>query len=176
MTQRRSMFLIFGFTVVASAWICHAGPFLRQQPGMSGELLSLAGLHQVQLHVEPLQPLLTSQGMTTISLNRMVRGRLREANIEVVDTANAPVVKITAWPGAEPALPKALAFNLRISLYQHATVERVKQRLFVPTYTDFNLGLDKAGKINETMKTSITVLLDRFLLAVSVATINASDR
>jgi hypothetical protein len=73
------------------------------------------------------------------------------------------------WTVTEKTLPDALAFNVRVSLYQMVHVERLDVRLFVPTFTDFVFGLDTGQAVGETAIQGVDWTLGKFLTTVRMA-------
>ena len=63
---------------------------------------------------------------------------------------------------AEPAIAGGLAFNIRLLLYQNIHVARLDRHLMVPTFSDFNVSLDRNDRIRDTAILALDHLLARF--------------
>ena len=152
------------------AVLCVGAPFLPVQRNVPDAMVSLASLTSVQLRVLPVSRDLVERGVT----ERLIRTRLETAlarmQIGIEVSPDAPTLEITATSVAEPAIPDALAFNVRLLLYQSAHVDRVGRKLVVPTFADFNVSLDRSGKIKETALLALDEMLERFKFVVKSAT------
>lgn len=63
---------------------------------------------------------------------------------------------------AEPAVAGGLAFNIRLLFYQNIYVERLDRQLMVPTFSDFNVSLDRNDRIRDAAILTLDHLLSRF--------------
>ena len=96
----------------------------------------------------------------------MIRSKLeemlQEMEVAIVKTPDAPMLEIMAIGVAEPAVAGGLAFNIRLLFYQNIYVERLDRQLMVPTFSDFNVSLDRNDRIRDAAILTLDHLLSRF--------------
>lgn len=119
--------------LIAMAWPLRAAPFVPEQPQLPDELLSLAGLDHVQLHLLDLPPSLTRAGLTKARLRAICVERFARDGIEVEDDPQLPGLDLWFKEVRDPGHPRMLCIITVISVAQPVQVPRLDRQMTVPT-------------------------------------------
>lgn len=174
----RLRLVVLSVTCSGLSLMCVASPIL---PGIEpnhglDDVISLAGLEQVRLDIKPIPRQLAAQQITVNLLRKRAVAALGNRELEVVEDSDAPTLEFTILEVSDPAVPGALAFSTRLSLFQNAQVDRLDRKLVVPTYTTSNISIDLNQKVKETFALSIEQVLERFSDAVRVGTLAVTGK
>ncbi|MAE66087.1 MAG: hypothetical protein CMJ18_17590 [Phycisphaeraceae bacterium] len=162
---------VFGIACGGAAVLCFAGPVLPSaNKRLPDPILSLANLKRVRVRVTPISPQLTRHDVTVQLVREKIETVLKEMRVTIVDDPEAPKLEFMTVVVVEPTIPEATAFNMRILLYQSTRIDRLDRSFIVPTYSDFNVSLDRTEKLRETAVVTLEQILSRFRKSVEDAT------
>ena len=155
--------LIFSWITCAGlALVCFGAPMVPGHKGLPDAVISLAHLKEVRLEITPVSQVLVELDVTDDLIRSKLEEILQEMGIAIVEDKDTPILEIMTIGVAEPAIADGLAFNMRLLLHQHIYIERLEQHLTVPTFSDFNVSLDRNDNIRNTAILTLDHLLTRF--------------
>ncbi len=149
--------------------VCFAAPVMPKKQ-LPDPILSLAGVKEVRVGITPVSHELREHDITKAFIRTTIETLLTERGIAIVEHENAPKLELMSIAVVEPTVPDATAFNMRLLFYQRTHVERLDRALVVPTFSDFNVSIDRNEKLKETAILTLEQLLSRFADKLDMAT------
>ncbi len=147
-------------------------PYTRGAPAkaVSDDVLSLANLESVHIHIDDLPPLLEKFDVTHEDVVERLKQRLVDAELRVVADEKTPQVRLRIEATHDPVAPEAIAFSMTISVMQRSHVERVDRHLRVPTYHHTRIGMFDRGQTTEMVRLCVGLVVEKLARKVAVAT------
>ena len=172
MTRCTSTIHWTGFLAVvgAVALAVVAAPVLPARPVLPTEVLSLAGLSQVQLDLKPFPDELLDADVRRDQVKASWRKRLARAGIEVTTEPDAPTLSLRVDVVTERSVPAAMTTLVFISLEQDVQVKRLGRDTVLPTFTHYSVNLESKDRMTELFGPLIDGVLDKFIMLVERAT------
>lgn len=158
--------------LVAASWLI-AAPILPQRH-VTDEVRSLADLSRVRLAVEEVPATLAAHDIHTNDIRGAWSRRLRVAGIEQTDDRSAPRLWVKMIGGSDPTRPGSVAYTLMVELSQAVRVERLDQKLVVPTYTDVYAGMGTPETVADAVAGTVRSAAKGFVGAVKDGTVARS--
>ncbi|MAE66265.1 MAG: hypothetical protein CMJ18_18495 [Phycisphaeraceae bacterium] len=134
------------------------------------DLRSLSGLSHVRVSVDALPPNLRRMGVTRKSAVARLSNRLRAGDIEIVEDQAMPLVLLRFEEALDVSAPRAIGFSATISLEQSAHVDRIQQRLRVPTFHHTRIALFDQEEAVKMIPVAIELVVDHLLAGVKATT------
>ena len=136
---------------LAGGWWVSAGPVLPKPPKPSDEMISLAGIKQFRLNVQPVLGFSKDVKSITEFAEKVFREQAELAGFEIGQDSDLPSVTLTVIGNSDPDLPEALSLYVAISVYQPVYMDRLERKLVVPTATILKPELTTQGRLLDTL-------------------------
>ncbi|MAE67286.1 MAG: hypothetical protein CMJ18_23740 [Phycisphaeraceae bacterium] len=153
--------------------VCVAAPIMGRGQRMRGEDLSVGRLETVSVLAYPAPEWIRRRGVNRDDLAVMLRRRMTEAGIPVVDEPDdeVPTLKIVILDAEhQPADDPKRGFCVHLTLEQRVHVERLDRKLNLPTWSTLHLGVVAPDDVNEGVKAGLKQVMDHFLKMNRIAT------
>ena len=154
--------------VVALAVV--AAPVLPTRRALPREVLSLAGLTDVQLDLKPFPEALLDAGVQRDQVEASWRKQLAAAGIEVTTEPDAPTLSLRVDVVTERSVPSAMTTLVFISLEQDVQLKRLERDMVLPTFTHYSVNLESKDRMNKMFRPLIDGVLGKFIMLVERAT------
>ena len=125
--------------------------------------MSLAGLDRLRLEVAAIPVELGDLEVTRDDLEAQCRGALRSAYVDLDGRGDDPVLTLKLyWMSAE-AVPDAVGYVASLRLSQSVRVDRVAQRLSVPTFALVAGNIESRADLAASLEQAVKALLHNFV-------------
>lgn len=160
---RAAMVLLCSALVTATA-----APIM---PGLSlpHDVRSTAEVTQIILEVYEMPRPLRDAGITEEEIRKVWRRRLTQAGIEIVEE-DAPTLRLKVDFLDDEDVPDAAGILALMTFVQDVSVTRLDERLSLPTFTQYTVGLDVRRDLERTFEPAIFSMIDAFVRNVRHAT------
>lgn len=162
--------------VVVLALVARSAPFLPNKARLDDEVRSLADVSSVRLAVQQHCKELVDEGFDASAAEALVEKQLDHAAINVVEEDTAPMLKIEIYGSTEPNVPSALAFLVSLKLVQPVTIDRLDEKMLVPTFTMVRGGMEASDRVRSTAEAELAAVVDTFLVRCQAATRESRQR
>jgi len=174
--KRWKIVALIGLIVVGGAaiWTGAAPMVPATAPKPPEEIRSLAGIKVAQLVVEPFPAELGKVGGDVVAVRVKAKKRLEDAGITIIGAAGAPpevpVLTVKTLVVTDPSMPDVMVMMFFMDAAQIVQVERINTQLKLPTCTLMAHGAARKDKVPQAVSDYTSLLIDRFIEAVQVAT------
>ena len=169
MWRRFSLVMLVTNLVLAAALCAVAAPMLPHKRELPHDVRSLADLKQVNLIVQDMPAPFRQAGIKRAHLEEVWRRRLIQAGIELSTVPDVPQLKLRVEFVEDPVVPDAAGMIGFITLVQAVTITRLNEPLFLPSYTEYAVGIDTKKNIKREFGPAITNMVDGFIRNVRAA-------
>ena len=151
MTHRPIYLLVASILAVlftTTVWMA-AEPIIERNPKLPDEALSLRGLKKVRVAVDAVPE---EVNFSEAQIMEILRDALDDAGIKVSDDPKLPKFVVSVAVQKDPEDPEIIAFAIVPSVYQSVTVDRLDQRLTIPTFSGMTLGVMRSNESHKHFK------------------------
>ncbi len=150
--------------VLAVAFISWSAPIMSA-PKITGEVMSLAKINRVNL---VMIMGLDTLGLDSKEIHKQWSKRLAAQGIKVVakgDTS-AVTLNVVLVVLEDATVPNARGCIVFVIVEQPVTIDRINQKVVIPTYTAYAARLKTSDKLTKAAREAMDELLDKFLQRV----------
>ena len=120
---------------IALAWSVQGAPIISkpQKINLPDEVLSLAGINQIQLTISDLPKTLQARGLKKSELHTRITRRLAMEEIYVLNDPSLPRMDVWFKQLGDPGRRDAVAFASVVAVFQSVRIHRLDRDMTVPT-------------------------------------------
>ena len=123
-----------------------AAPMLPGKQVLPDEILCLAEIRKVSLHINALPREIINAGVEVSDLEKIMADRLTGVDIDISDEALLPRLILTCLVTTDPAVPDGMAVACFLDVHQDVEVLRLQKRMTLPVAT--MLQVNQTTRIN----------------------------
>ena len=155
--------------VLLTGLMATAAPFLPGRRQVPAEVLSLTGLKQIRVDVEPHSRLLGSGGLSIVQTRRNIEKLLVDGGLTLSSKPDTPTLQVVMLTSAHPAHREVVAVTYHLSLHQSVAIERLDRIVLVPTYTLVNGELVPVDDVLQNVQNVLPSMVLQFLSRIETA-------
>ena len=124
---------------------------------LEDQVLSLAGVSQLRVRVARMPVDIAELGVDRDDVLKSMTQKLRKSGFEIVadeqdDQLSVPRLTLRILGGGDPEVPDGVCFAVALEFEQEATIDRLDEKMFLPTYTRKAVGLVHKGQFQQTIR------------------------
>lgn len=150
-----------------SVW---AAPLLPQRLHLTDEIRSLARLERVELNIAHISPTLREVGVDAIAVRESWKQRLEDAGVAIEESDDLPKLQLVGTALLDKGTPDSIGYCFIISLEQGVEVDRLNQKLSLPTWTGVYTGMKHSDEIAEELDRLLSRIIEEFVYRIELAT------
>lgn len=159
----RSVALMVVVVVVAAAgWVCTAAPIVPGRNRVTNEIRSLAGVERLEVEVKTVSSVLLEMKYPLDRVEERITAILAEHEIETVEDIAAPVLSLVLLTETSSDHADMVSFTYHLSLEQEVVIERLDEKIFVPTYALVHGSLTTREHLVATMENLLPIVIRHF--------------
>jgi len=170
--QPAGRLIAFGVAVVLVAltsWLCTAAPIVPERRRVTNEIRSLAGIAEVEVEVDSASSVLAEMKYPVDRMKKRTADLLAEHGIMAVTDSAAPILNLVLLTETSQDHPEMVSFTYHLSLEQDVVLERLNEKILVPTYALVHGSLTTREKLTQTIDELLPVVIRHFASRVQVA-------
>ncbi len=170
MPKRAALILLVAAFLAGGLAITSSGGPYRPLSQLDDQVRSLAGVSRLRVRVVPVPGGIADLGVNRDDVQASMKQRLQEAGFEIMAdeqedqlSAQLPRLTLRILGGTDPEVPGSICFAVALEFEQEATIDRLDEKMVLPTYTRKALGLVRKGRFPQSVRTMIDDLVDSFV-------------
>lgn len=152
-----------------TARMAQAAPFVVPRSPISDEVRSLERVEKVKLILSPFPESLIKAGITPAKVRSQWEKKLQQSGLILggdEDVMNLSLVLIVT---EHPSIADGIGFCNFLMLEQPVRIKRLKEDLFIPTWTGISSGIRSRKALVKGINVELDALLGQFLTRIQLA-------